>query len=910
MPNLVAPIIAQIQAQHPGAVVHERQRRGLVMALGGNRYAAEYNLGAIHYGPNADQEIDTTWEAIAESAWQYRMVRADYTAYARSVLNSGDLVQYSVGAEWVAFQPLALNWTNQDNSRQQLAQPQAVAAQATDDVLYWPDGYGAGRHFRYQTQGTRLDKRLIIDSLAALPTPAVTGEIWLELGFILKNSAGVDLWLDGVRWARTNGVRVRTANRIEFRNVTTDAVLWYLDYPSAWDANNERVVGQFEVRRQAGTYYLTVRIPRAWVETAVFPITIDPTVDATVGASADDSWQTDAGSNGDPTNGSGSFRGDTAGGYRKYVAARWAVTGPASGDTIDVAYSSWMCGGSGQVMNANAYCQAADSAGQFTTDVNDISGRSVTAGAAWNAAVSTFAYANSASMITPVQAVINRASWASGNYLAVILVAASATDTCNISTYDASSSWAPKLHVEYTAAAALTAALSGAGSLSAAQPASTVPVAATLSGAGSLSVTTSAILLQVAASLSGAGSLSAAQPVVVSPAVVSLSGAGSLSATEPAATIPVVASLSGVGSLNATPVGTQTLDATASLSGAGALAAAQPISISPVVASLAGTGSLSASEPSATVPAVAALSGTGTLNATPVGAQTLDATAALSGAGSLSASQPISLVPVIATLSGAGLLVASEPISIVPAVASLAGTGSLSATTAALPLDAVASLSGAGSLSAAQPVAISPAVASLSGAGALSAAQPTSIVPAAAVLTGTGTAQATANQTHQASAALSGVGSLSATATPAPSVTTAERVPAGSWINAAEYLRESPLALPRVAVAIPLAAHLALPDLVALARAEQRLALSGGLNQPTTAAVLTWPALDLRASPPVLRRTSGAALAADARLARRQLVDMQEEMAALREELAAQRARGEEEMVGLLLLGPFGSRRR
>jgi hypothetical protein len=209
------------------------------------------------------------------------MTGTEYNAFARDVLNAGDTIQYvdQATGESVTFQPLALNWVNQDNSRQQLAQPQAVVATATDDVLYWPNGYGTGRHFQFQTLSRKLEKLLILDNAATLPTPTVTGTIWLELEFIIKNSSGVELYLDGIRWARTNNVRVQTANRIEFRDSATGTnVLWYLDYPRAYDSSPEpqQTIGQFEVRRSGPNHYITVRIPRTWVQSATFPIYIDP----------------------------------------------------------------------------------------------------------------------------------------------------------------------------------------------------------------------------------------------------------------------------------------------------------------------------------------------------------------------------------------------------------------------------------------------------------------------------------------------------------------------------------------------------------------------------------------------------------------------------------------------------------
>jgi len=293
MANPARDIRERVQRQWPGAIVVERGRASLTHQHPTDpaRKRLDVALGPLHIA-GTDIEIDTAWQPTT-GAWQYEMTLADYQAYARSVLNAGDTIQYvdPGSGQSVTFQPLGLNWINRDNSRQQIAQPGAVEAVVDDDILRWVDGFGAGRHFSWQTQTTRLQKLLTIDSLANLPAPAAwlgTGELWLELEFIIKNSTGVELYLDGVKWTRANNQRVRTSSRIEFRSLTTGAVLWYLDVPRAWDATGAEVVGQYEVRKQGGTHYITVRIPRAWLAAATYPVYIDPTIDlqpdATAGA--------------------------------------------------------------------------------------------------------------------------------------------------------------------------------------------------------------------------------------------------------------------------------------------------------------------------------------------------------------------------------------------------------------------------------------------------------------------------------------------------------------------------------------------------------------------------------------------------------------------------------------------------
>jgi hypothetical protein len=177
-----------------------------------------------------------------------------------------------------------------------------------------------------------------------------------------------------------------------------------------------------------------------------------PTLDLDVSTSVDDSWQGDVGGDGRPAEGGNLLRGDSAGGFMKYFAARWQVTGPGSGATVSTAHISWFSD-QGNIA-ANVYCEAADSAASFTTGTNDISGRTLTGGVAdWSGTLAApNGFHDSVAISTVVQEVFARAGWASGNYLVVVLVGSSSNTATTANCWDGSTGWAPKIHIEYTAA--------------------------------------------------------------------------------------------------------------------------------------------------------------------------------------------------------------------------------------------------------------------------------------------------------------------------------------------------------------------------------------------------------------------------------------------------------------------------
>ena len=281
----MANLARQAREQHPGAAVVKRTRNSIHLDTGGGKHVAYIGGHNGFHLPNEQTEIDTAWVAENVDGFQWGMTLADYHARARSVFNAGDLVRFTHpdSGHWVIFDPQSINWINQDNSRQQIAIKQGVTATVgtgiDNDLLRWSNAYGPGRHMTYRAAPGRLEKNIILDAPGSLPAPAawLTGTIWFEAEFALKHSTGLDLWLDGVKWAKTNGVRVKTANRIEFKDAAGN-VLFYMAAPFAADSAGNEAATEYEVRRQGASYFCTVRVPKPWLDAAVFPVYIDPTL--------------------------------------------------------------------------------------------------------------------------------------------------------------------------------------------------------------------------------------------------------------------------------------------------------------------------------------------------------------------------------------------------------------------------------------------------------------------------------------------------------------------------------------------------------------------------------------------------------------------------------------------------------
>ena len=437
---------------------------------GTEQYAVTTQVGGRgwHFGdgPYTEaEEVDTAWvDALpGDAPWQKRMILADYNAYlgndAAINFDSGQIMRYvhpATGAE-IAFQPQQLQWTNDLDQISGIEIPLQVAATVTDDTALWVDGYGPGLDFQVQTQTARLQKLLTIDTLSAIgsPPPFIVsgGNPVLRLQFILQKSSGVEIWIDGALWNEKSNNPRTTSSAVEFRS--GGQVLWYFQPAWATDAEGEQITPVYRFRNQANNLFVEVRTPWTWLETAIYPVRIDPTVDEQVGAGADDGHERQDQAQFKPSDNDLLWQSNTAGNAQRWDAfTRFTTIGVSQGDTIDTAY--W----EGYTVYNRIYpygyirAEDVDATVNLTTSGTIITRTRTTAGVLVDTTVTNNAWHLSSYEIkTVIQEVVDRAGWSDNGDIAIILENLDRANSkyLGVYSYEGSTSLAPKLHIEYTA---------------------------------------------------------------------------------------------------------------------------------------------------------------------------------------------------------------------------------------------------------------------------------------------------------------------------------------------------------------------------------------------------------------------------------------------------------------------------
>ncbi len=449
------------QAIWPGASVSRRGRNQIEHQHPSepNKRMLDVAIGPLHFGPLEDQEIDTAWQP-GTAPWDREMLLANYNAFALDDFSAGQTIKYvdPVSGEDIAFQPQQLQYTNDLDQIQPIEDPQSVNAVVTDDELYWTGAFGTDIDLRWQAQPARLDKRLIIQNLAALPAMQQFiidgGNPVLRLQFIFQHSNGVSLFVNDVEWDEKANNPVETSGIVEFRNSQSD-VVWSFNLPRSFESGTPgEFIGTFRLRKTGPNLFVEHLIPVSWLQAASYPVEIDVTVDEDVAAGGDD---------GSHDSSSGFSSSDNNARIGAGAGKVWDIftrfTTVAIDGTIDVAYTEIRAGlTDASVGTHDIYAIDEDnsvaptSAAEFETD----DGLHTTATVSWQpgggSGLTEDVFYQSPSIVSIIQEIVDRGGWSSGNALQIHHDGRSGQNDAWWDFYDFTSAAAAKLHIEYTAA--------------------------------------------------------------------------------------------------------------------------------------------------------------------------------------------------------------------------------------------------------------------------------------------------------------------------------------------------------------------------------------------------------------------------------------------------------------------------
>jgi len=461
--NPAALARAQAQAIWPGATPVRRTLGGIVHQHPSDPEREMFDGqtgGRWHYGaaPYTEQsEIDTAWVASG-GAWDYEVTKNDFHSFVRDSVPVAYRYYDNATGHYVELTFSAVQWVNDEGQSESAASFGQVTPTIDDDKITWSE-IAPGWSVSINAQTARLAKLIDIDSLTNLGAPTIGGTNQrLRISIQFQKSSGLEVWSDGVKWGEVNNTWQETTGNLEFRSISTQQPVFWFKKPWAEDSAGSHPEIMQRVRRLGVNYFAEVDVPWSWLQSASYPITIDPTIDEQVVASGDDGyWSSQPYIN--------ITSGDMTMGY--YSADHpdcsiWArfdnFTVPA-GATIDTASPDLLNRYAGtRDVTVMAYFDDVDDAVAPTTAVGAqvLYSTHTDAGTSFSmiGSISTVwcGYSNYfIDFATALQEVVNRPGYADGQAVMYTLIEqGSSSNSMYFTSYNYSTTDAPKIHVEYT----------------------------------------------------------------------------------------------------------------------------------------------------------------------------------------------------------------------------------------------------------------------------------------------------------------------------------------------------------------------------------------------------------------------------------------------------------------------------
>jgi len=429
--------------------------------VGTRQYRIGATIGPVHYRRDPFdkreelKEIDLSLTPTPGEEWDFA---CETNGYQVRVWNSREeggrtlrcVAQFRRAGRWFEMAPVALAWMNGAGERELIAKPVAsepTVEQEPDRVL-WRDAFGAGLDFCYTLTPDHFWKAVIVRERTALPRPTI-GLAGLRLVVVMAVA-----WDRGARAGNGFAETVETVldddegvldaadeelsepEEFDYRD-TADRPLWWLRKPRAWDSREEEQAFEmgWRLRRRGGSVRMLLGLDARVLadESVTYPVYIDASIsEEQISAGADDAEQYGSTFPGQPTlrvTGSnvrlGAYNYFYQGGFRFQ-----GIPIPA-GATIDSAKLS-LCDSAGYAYVAEVYiaCEDVDDGAEWSTShtVQDGYTARTSARVAWNPGNWELdSWHDTPDLTSPVQEVVDRGGWGSGNNLNFLIYNRSST---------------------------------------------------------------------------------------------------------------------------------------------------------------------------------------------------------------------------------------------------------------------------------------------------------------------------------------------------------------------------------------------------------------------------------------------------------------------------------------------------
>jgi len=205
-----------------------------------------------------------------------------YQAYFKQDPSTAQSIKYVFNFSedyYSTYQPHSLNYRNDLSQIQQISTIQGVTGYKEDNKFIYPNAFGSGFNLSYTYVEDTMIKELVIDNITSLPLPAQYmidgGNVTLDMDYLFDYPASLDVYINGTAWDKSSDIEY--SDKLEFRK-DENTTLFYIPKPYATDSDGNEIELTFKLKKGGSKIYIIVKTNYTWLQNAVYPVTIDPTI--------------------------------------------------------------------------------------------------------------------------------------------------------------------------------------------------------------------------------------------------------------------------------------------------------------------------------------------------------------------------------------------------------------------------------------------------------------------------------------------------------------------------------------------------------------------------------------------------------------------------------------------------------
>lgn len=247
---------------------------------------------AVFHSPLGD-----TIAPSSKEVYLFQTTDAGYRAFFKEMFGKWSIARLEKGEAWIEVQPGALKWVFFENgnveTEQLISEPTLVKGMPLSQYtnrMQWPNAYGGKLNFEWVADPGKLVKYLHIENFTHFPPlidalNKVKNKVFLDLSLTFTFSPDMQVSSEKLN----NGAKVLVLKK------SNKEIAWKFLPPVYWDSSGTGGKEMFEVVidnpksiQETGSFALSLRIPYGWLEKALYPVTIDPEMEAEDGEEDDD----------------------------------------------------------------------------------------------------------------------------------------------------------------------------------------------------------------------------------------------------------------------------------------------------------------------------------------------------------------------------------------------------------------------------------------------------------------------------------------------------------------------------------------------------------------------------------------------------------------------------------------------